>query len=633
MPAGHPHRLLLLPVLCYNRYKDMRHKKLLAACSVAVIILVLLFVAVFFMFQSASSVNAVARALEPYSGYRLHVDRISVDRHLRADVRGIEVQRLKGDVFYLSLASADIKGKVAAPLTIEVEHMYLDHPRFVFQMKKEKETTNAFAALEKLPPLRLLEVRDGELVLKGEGAQFTVPGVNLTVRNFSAKKGGDLSFRGRLNVKAEQEAMAGGFEGNFSMSQFSPGPRGKGSITLVLDSASIGTVSIEKARLASVVTLDGDKLIFRDMKVNASSLMAPSGKDRAVIRDIGGAMNLSYDQKTSRFAFTALKLESGAGSLQGQCEGTLKPLSWIAALDAASINVAQVFSIARPFLPEEYRSWTFKGRGGLSVKTEGRMGESPVWKADAVIDLQEGGFASPDNLKAGERITGKVRLKIASPEKEKRGQFRASVDAGNGEFLWGKFYRDFKGQAMTVTADGSFVQSPFSLSGNGMLDFFGSGLYVFSAEITPQKKLFTFNGSNVSHKKLYTILFSNYVQQNYQDMRDLDIEGTSDMRITATMSDDGTTVDGRLSMHNAAVRVPSQRFSLAGVEADIPFDFALPPVAVTTSFRSEQGFVSFASLQAGKFALEGKGRSHRIPASAWNILSRSSVIARTVAIR
>ncbi len=599
----------------------MRHKRLLAACSAVVILVVLLLAAAFFVLQSASSVNAVARALEPYSGYRVHVDRISVDRHLHADIRGVEIQRLKGEAFHLRLAAADIKGKVAAPLTIEVEYMSLDHPKFTFRMKKEKESTNPFAALEKLPPLRLLEVRDGELVLKGEGSQYTVPGVNLTVRNFSAKKGGDLSFRGRLNVKAEQEAMTGGFEGSFSMSRFSPDPRGKGSITLILDSASIGAVSIDKARLASMLTLDGDKLIFRDMKVSAAALMPGQGRDRTAIKDIRGTMDLSYDQKTSRFALTGLKLESGAGSLQGQCEGTVKPLSWVAALDATSVDVAQVFAIARPFLPEEYRSWTFKGLGGLSVKTEGRMAEPAVWKADAVVDLREGGFASPDNLKAGERITGKVRLRIASPEKEKKGQFSVSMDAGNGEFLWGKFYRDFKGRTMTVSTNGSFVQSPFSLSGSGVLDFFGSGQYAFSADMTPQKKIFTFEGSNVSHTKLYTILLSNYVRQNYQDMQDLEMEGTSDMRVTATMSGDTTTVEGHLGMHNAAVRVPSQRFSLAGVEADIPFDFALPPVAATASLRSEQGFVSFASLEAGKFVLEGK----KIPL----LVSRNTVLAPT----
>ncbi len=577
----------------------MRHKRLLAACSAVAILVVLFLVAAFFVLQSSSSVNAVARVLEPYTGYRVHVESISVDRHLHADVRGVEVQRLRGEPFYLRLAAADIKGKVVAPLTIEVEHMSLDHPKFTFRMKKEKESTNPFAALEKLPPLRLLEVRDGELVLKDEGAQYTVPGVNLTVRNFSARKGGDLSFRGRLNVKVGQEEMTGVFEGSFSMSRFSPDPHGKGSITLILDAAGIGAVSIDKARLASMITLDGDKLIFRDMKVSAASLTSARGSDGAAIKDIRGTMDLSYDQKTSRFALTALKLESAAGSLQGRCEGTAKPLSWVAALDATSVNVAQVFAIARPFLPAEYRSWTFKGQGGLSVKTEGRMGEPPVWKADAVIDLREGGFASPDNLKAGERITGKVRLKVASPENGKKGQFNVSMDAGNGEFLWGKFYRDFKGETMTVSTAGSFVPSPFSLSGSGVLDFFGSGHYAVTADITPQKKRFTFEGSNLSHKKLYTILLANYVRQNYQDMQDLDIEGSSDIRVTATMDGEGSRVEGRLTMRSAAVRVPSQRFSLAGVEADIPFDFALPPAAASGPLGLEQGFVSFASLQAG----------------------------------
>jgi hypothetical protein len=117
--------------------------------------------------------------------------------------------------------------------------------------------------------------------------------------------------------------------------------------------------------------------------------------------------NFSYDQKSSRFILTSFKGKSTElGSIEGKCEGTLTPFTWSASLRAVSVDFARLFAFARPFLPEEYGTWTIKGKGAMELETAGRMDGRPTWHADAVLDLKEGGFASGDNLKAGERITG-----------------------------------------------------------------------------------------------------------------------------------------------------------------------------------------------------------------------------------
>jgi len=162
------------------------------------------------------------------------------------------------------------------------------------------------------------------------------------------------------------------------------------------------------------------------------------------------------------------------------------PLHLAASFSATSFEVSQVFAMVRPLLPDEYQSWTFKGRGSVEMRTEGRVAAQPEWKADVTLDLNEGGFASHDNLKAGERITGKIHLKLSSPREEEKGRFDIQAKAGEGEVLWGRYYRNFKGETMALSSAGSYVRSPFSASGTGTIDLFQTGDYAYSGSLLPR---------------------------------------------------------------------------------------------------------------------------------------------------
>ncbi|OPY70171.1 MAG: hypothetical protein A4E57_00699 [Syntrophorhabdaceae bacterium PtaU1.Bin034] len=581
-----------------------RNKRIFVSLAVFFGLLVLLVAAAFFFLQSPAVINRVSAATERFTGYAVHVDHISLDRRLQAKVQGLQVRSVKDDSLRLSLAAAEVKGKLSAPLRIEVETIVLEHPKFTYHLKKTKEKTNVFAALEKLPPVKLLSVKDGELELKTGDSRYSVPGVNLTVENFSPKTGGDLRLEGRLKVDSPGASAAGAFEGSFKMARFSPDPSGRGSIRLSLASASIGPVSLEKASLASAVGFEGEKLSFERMRMDAGRVSTAKGAREAIAEEVQLKMDLAYDQRSSRFTLTSLEGRSlGLGSLEGRCEGTINPFSWVASFNADSVDLPRVFTLARPFLPEEYRSWTFKGKGGLEMRTEGRMDDPPVWKADALVDLKEGGFASGDNLKAGERISGKIRLKLSSPGKEKKGEFNVAVDAGEGELLWGKYYRNFKGETMSVTSEGSFAQSPFSLSCSGKLDLFRSGDYSFSADLSPAKSVLTFQGKNISHPKMFTLVLSSYLREIYPDMQEIDVSGHSDFLITATASGEDRTIEGLLTVHETGVNIPSRGFALAGLQLSLPFDFRYPPAQTASALDAEQGSVSFERLEKGKFAM------------------------------
>lgn len=131
----------------------MKRKKLLiTAFGVILGCFVLLVAGGFFLLQSPSFVNALAASLEGLTGYRVHVEDVTLDWRKGIDVQGLEVRDMKNGSFHLLLASGELKGGLGSGLDLEVERIVLTHPRFVFRMKKSEGQTNPFAVLEKLPP-------------------------------------------------------------------------------------------------------------------------------------------------------------------------------------------------------------------------------------------------------------------------------------------------------------------------------------------------------------------------------------------------------------------------------------------------------------------------------------------------
>lgn len=125
----------------------MRRKAILTPLAVLCALLLLLVAGLFFLVQSPASVNRLASALEPYTGYRVHIQNISFNRHLETRIQGLEVKGLQGNRFYLAASDAEVKGKIDTSLKVEVEKIILTHPRFTFQVRKEKEEPGLFAAI------------------------------------------------------------------------------------------------------------------------------------------------------------------------------------------------------------------------------------------------------------------------------------------------------------------------------------------------------------------------------------------------------------------------------------------------------------------------------------------------------
>ena len=588
----------------------MRRKKFIILIIVVLAAPVIALAGIFALLQSSRAVNALAFCIEPLTGISLHVDDISVNRHLDASLTNLGIKEKKENGFDISLAKAEINAGVGSGLKIEVEKISLAGPKFTFHIKKDKSETDPFAVLKKIPPVRLLVIKDGQLELKSGSTTYSIPGMDLTIRDFKPDGGGKLNGKSRFTVSSQDMTGTGMLETTLDFSRFSPRPCGGGAFRVSLDSGSIGGVKLDDATLAAMLKLKGDILSVEDSKAAIRSLSRGEGSGQIVVRDIKTQFNGTYDQKTSGFALTSFEGSgAGVGSLKGKASGTVKPLTWVMSLRASSLDLAQLFALMRPLLPETYRGWTIKGKGGLEVDSEGRhVDGATVWSAAAVIDLSEGGFASADSSKAGERITSRIELKLGSPEKERKGKFSVSMEGGNGEFLWGQYYQDFKGERVKVASQGTFTQNPFFLSSSGTFDLFRTGDYSFSADMSPNRSSFSFNAKGISLRRLFGVLMQNYISQNYPNLKDMSLEGESDLKLIVSISQQQKLIEGNIALRGGAVNSPSNKLMLTGLTLSLPYDLSFtgnPPPAPAGD--PEKGSVAFETFEKGTIRIDKIG--------------------------
>lgn len=596
----------------------MKHKRAAISTLIVVCLVLIIPVAGFLVLQSPWLINGFSALLENRTGYRITVRDIAFDRHLRGSVEGLEIRSVHDDRLYLTLQNAEIKGKVTPSFTIEVEKMLLTHPKFVFQVKKSGEETNLFEAIEKLPPLHLLVVQDGVLEIRTGQTRYSIPGIQLKVTDFAPKTGGKLTFGGGLAITSSGYGMTGTFDGAFEMRRFTPGPSGAGSLRLALKEGFVGTTSFEGIESTAGITLRDDLLSLTDARMTIGALRSGQERPGVVVKDVHLRAQGSYNQKTSAFSLASFRAEGmGVGSADGHGKGILEPLSWDVSLTASNIDLPKVHAAVKPLLPEEYRRWTFKGTGDLDLRSAGKTEDSLTWSANVALDLKGGGFTSPDNLKAGEGIDGKVHLRLSSPQKGEKGRFDVTTKAGNGEFLWGKYYRNFKDEFTTFSSGGVYGASPLALSFTGSTDLFRTGRYSFSGDFSSKASQLSLFASNLCHERLFVLFGKDYLTQNYPHMADLTVQGTSEIDLTMKVSDK-TSIVGRLTVHDGAFSLPSMSFSIAGLELSLPLHLEYPlGTNVKNEEEAKQGVLSVRKLDAGGVGINGL----RIPL----LLSRNSL--------
>ena len=566
---------------------------------------VVLLKSLFSLLQSPLAVNKLAAFAQPFTGIYLHLDDIYLNRQLGGHISGLQIKEMKENGSTIYLSRADINGHVSRWFKITIEKLVLTEPKFSFFLKEEKSETNPFEFLKKLPPVHLLEIKNGQVDLKADSTAYSMPGLNATISNFDPEGRGHLSGKSGLDITDKSFAVNGSLEAQLDFSSFSPAPSASGLFQISFDKSSWGDIKLDSGAFSSGLKLNGDIFSLEGAKAAVGKMTRGEGKGQLFAKNIQARFNAAYNQKTSGFSLTSLEFSgTDIGLLKGDVSASFDPLLWNASLHAASLDIAKVFAFAKPLLPDHYGGWSFKGKSGLDVESQGkRENDTVIWNAKAMINLREGGFASPDGSRAAEKINSKMELKFDAPGNGRKGIFNVDMDCAVGELLWGTYYQDFKGRKAKISSRGTFSQKPFALSLHGTGDFFQTGDYKFSTEMSGEKTILSLTAGRISLGRLFNTAVQNYISQNYPGIKDLKIEGDSDLKLTARLSPKQKLMEGTLALRGGAIHSPSNDLTLTGLNISLPYDIDLAGNTITSSSGNHKGTVAFDMCKKGNMLI------------------------------
>lgn len=576
----------------------MKKKTVIIVVFVVLIAPVAVVIGLWSLLQSPRAVNKLAAFVQPATGIYLYVDDIHLNRRLGGYINGLQIKQMKEKGFHLYVPTAEIKGGTTGWLTISLQNLVLTNPAGVFYLE-DKSKTDPFEVLKKMPRVHLLEIKNGRLDLKKAEATYSLSGMNLTVRDFHPEGSGRFSGRTDFIITTEYMTAAGSADSILDITGFFPVPSALGSVRVVLHRGSWGQSRLENGFFTSDIKLKGDTISLDHARAAIQDVVQSANKNRLAVKDISAQCNVSYNRKTSGFSVTSLAVSgTDFGSLKGEISFTENPRIWKVSLHAFSLDIAQLYRFVKPLLPADYHGWTVKGKSTFDVTSHGRQDNGAWgWRAKAVVDLREGGFASPDGSKAAEKMTGRVILNIDTPNQNHKGAFEFSVEFAVGEVLWGTYYQDFGGKKVSVSVQGVFISKPFSISLSGTGDFFKTGTYHFAVDSSPNRKILSVEAKNISLKKIFGVVAKNYIIQNYPNWKDLEVEGGADIQMTATVGGAQKGMEGNLTLRDSALRSSSNNLVLMGLNVSLPYDLAFTGAPMTSSSSHRTGNLAFDLLE------------------------------------
>lgn len=567
------------------------------------------FVGIFFLIQTPTFINGLGSVFENKLGYKISVQSLSFSPKLKGEISGLRITGLKDGVLSFQSPHVDFEGNIIKPLKGEIKNITLTQPRLLFRFEKKKKMDLSF--LKKLPPVHLLTVQKGEFELSFDSSPQVIrlDEINLQIKDFSPEKGGVINFQSLLHILSNERGGMQGLgwvKGSLNLTSLFPRPSGKGFIEFHIDSGSYLSTSFQNLVLRFPINLDKEKVSIDSVILALDSLTYKrDGKD-TTLKDLRFQTSFLYDLKSDEISSRIIEGRiSNVGIFMGSFVGTLRgDFPWKASFEATSINFAEVFSFFKPLIPSEYQKWFIKGKGEMETNLEGKK---LSWTGNMTLHFRQGEFSSSDGTRAGQGITGKVILKIHSPTSDKKVNFELSSEVGEGELLWGKFYKDFSGEKVTFFSQGNFfLNSPRLLKFQSSLDFLGTGKYSLSGVIQSDESFLHFKAEKVSHNKMLS-LFKDYLSQNVPTFKSLQLEGDSQMDMRTVIKGEALSLEGILEIQNASLKIPDRSFSLDHLDLMLPFDLFYP--STPEPYRKERetgsGFLKVGMIEKDKARLEG----------------------------
>lgn len=571
---------------------------------------------VFLLFNSPSMVNGLAAILQPVTGYRVQVDDISLSPALQGEIDNLRISQRGDSSPFVSFAHVAFKADPGRAGGTLVERIVLDRPKFRFTLKADKKETD-WSGLDKLPPVKLLQIKEGEIAISGAAYRIEATHLNVIINDFSPRTGGKVRLTSAIAFTMaldgpnravnppDRVAGTGSVSADCQLASLFPRAAGKGRLALNLESTTLLGTYLRDVALVTPVSFDSENLQFNGTVLRTGSLEYDTEAGRGVLKNLVLHGSGSFSRRSALLSLKDVKGSlSDAGEFSGNGAARLSGnLPWRASLTARSVSFDRVFALMSPLLPDDYRKWEIRGKGDLVADLARNWSDDVGFGGTLKLQMRDAGFTSADKTKAGAGLTGEIILRLRSPA-AKDSHFTGQVDIDKGEFLWGSYYNDFKGEKLSLSSTGQFSPgAELFFEASGTIDFYQTGNYSYRASLKDSLLSLSAVAGDVSNRRLHALLFKDYLGGD-SALSGLEVSGTSEARLSLSRDRGGTmAITGRVKVMDTSLNLPKAKMVFEKLDLDLPFSLS-PSNPGEDKESQETGFIKLKRFQRAGMKVE-----------------------------
>ncbi|OPY77942.1 MAG: hypothetical protein A4E65_02529 [Syntrophorhabdus sp. PtaU1.Bin153] len=593
----------------------MKYRKAVLA-GVTLVCIGVIITCLFVLIQRPFFLRKSMDMVERLSGYRVTINRMSLSPAVKAHITDLTITRPKDGAIAFATSQADLQSGFTKAIKGEVEKIILTEPKLRIRLGVRKDSRTDLSFIKKLPPVDLLSIRRGEfrLLLSSSPHEIVVKDIDLDVEGFSPKRGGRAKLRGVLTIanrENPQDKAQGFCRGEFDLTGLFPAPVGRGYLEVRIESGSYNMAAVKNGSLVLKIKFEGDRIILTEAHLSSGPVNLRKGNYQSSVKGIQVKTDLTYETKSGMIRARSFKGEiSGLGTFEGSVRGTLKnDFPWQATVEARDIDFANLFALLRTFAENSPGSeWSVQGKGTVKAQLEGTMsGAAPGAKGKATLRSRKGGFASKDGTKAGQGIEGEIVVRFSLPSsRERKKDINASLSLSSGEYLWGKYYKDYgkvRGKASS-TVDLAVTEN-HRVDFSGTADLFNTGKYRYRGSFDKGRWGLSLGLKEISNKDAFLVLLAEYLNEVEPSLKGSEVGGSLDAEINLTGKGNEFTITGFVDLRNTFIRVPEMSLAIDQVDMSLPLDLSYPSSG-TYNPREDKvrtGWLGIKSIRKGTMGL------------------------------
>lgn len=588
---------------------------------------------IFFYLRTPLFFNHLASILEYKYGFKISAAALSYAPVLKTKISNLQI--VDTEEIKLNFISKEVKveSTLFSAIKGEVEKIVLQGPKIQLKINGKEDAEGDLSFIKKIPPVHLLTIRNGELELAFEDGLYELAfnDINIDVQNFSPENGGNATFNGCFNIKSrENPGLTGNgqYKGSMKLTSFFPNPVGKGLLEISLKAGLFNKVSLTNTKLYLTIIFTKQGISISPVNISAESLILKSiDRGKSIIRKPTLKASMIYELKTKKLIVDNFLCDMPSiGTFNANFRGIMEDtFPWKANMEANEIDFKTLFSLLKPFIDKSDNDQLFiGGTGNLKSEMEGSFkGKNPMLSGKVNFRFLKGEFSSKDGTKAGQGAEGSIILKFNIPLENKKSDVKIDAELFPGEFLYGKYYKDFSKDNMKI----SFIANLSSIGKkkfdyNGTLNLFDTGYYLYTGSINENKWKFNFKGKDICSEKIISLILQDYLQQNYQALNMMKITGKLQAIVNLKGEHNKYSFSGFVKVDNLSANIPEKSLKVSNVAIQLPFSFSYPSGYNTSEKHVSPGKIYISRLQKGLLEITDLS----IPVIAWdNVLAISDI--------